>query len=443
MIGERAFKLDMVSVRLVKDAPILSGVRIISPESAVEAMGSVMSEIDREVVAVINLKADGTPINASFVSMGTINAALTEPRELLKASILSNAANVIMVHNHPSGRLEARKRLAVVVRRVELRVLVDVAAEEAAVDRAVRDESDAQLAADVQDAVLLHEAVHKVVFALDRRERTDRVGAADDVRRHFAEPPPLHLPLADEIGDAPGHVLDGRVAVEAMLVEKRDGVEAQAAQGFLAVAAHDVRAARLASRRLAVHDLVPELRRDVDPSFVRREGLAHKQFVFERTVHDGRVEQRHAAVHGPGQKPRHLLLVGMLRTVVREAHAAESERRDGHRRASRAENPTRKRPRRPAARTTVARRRACRLRPRTERRHPRDKPYALDEFFSVHPCSLFTVKSLRLDVAHALDVLVRAVAVDDDVRKRFLHFGKFVGREGHVRRAEVFLDARV
>ena len=44
MIGERAFKLDMVSVRLVKDAPILSGVRIISPESAVEAMGSVMSE---------------------------------------------------------------------------------------------------------------------------------------------------------------------------------------------------------------------------------------------------------------------------------------------------------------------------------------------------------------------------------------------------------------
>ena len=100
MIGERAFKLDMVSVRLVKDAPILSGVRIISPESAVEAMGSVMSEIDREVVAVINLKADGTPINA----------ALTEPRELLKASILSNAANVIMVHNHPSGDLTPSKQ---------------------------------------------------------------------------------------------------------------------------------------------------------------------------------------------------------------------------------------------------------------------------------------------------------------------------------------------
>lgn len=110
MIGEKAFKLDMVSVRLVKDAPVLSGVKIVSPESAVEALGSVMSEIDREVVAVINLKADGIPINASFVSVGTINAALTEPRELLKASLLSNAANVIMIHNHPSGNLTPSKQ---------------------------------------------------------------------------------------------------------------------------------------------------------------------------------------------------------------------------------------------------------------------------------------------------------------------------------------------
>ena len=161
-------------------------------------------------------------------------------------------------------------------------------------------------------------------------------------------------------------------------------MESRPAQGFLAVAAHDVRAARLASRRLAVHDLVPELRRDVDPSFVRREGLAHKQFVFKRAVHDGRVEQRHAAVHGPGQKPLHLLLVGMLRPVVREAHAAESERGYGHRRASRAENTIRKRPRRIAASSTGTRRMTRGLRPRSERRRARDKPHALDKLFSVH-----------------------------------------------------------
>lgn len=109
MIGERAFKLDVVSIRLVKDAPVFSKTKIINPETAIEALGNVMSEIDREVVAVVNLKSDGTPINVNFASVGTINGALAEPRELLKSSILSNASNVIMVHNHPSGCIEPSK----------------------------------------------------------------------------------------------------------------------------------------------------------------------------------------------------------------------------------------------------------------------------------------------------------------------------------------------
>lgn len=109
MIGERAFKLEVVSVRLVKDAPVFSKTKITTPETAIEALGNVMSDLDREVVAVINLKTDGTPINVNFASVGTINGALAEPRELLKSSILSNAANVIIVHNHPSGNLEPSK----------------------------------------------------------------------------------------------------------------------------------------------------------------------------------------------------------------------------------------------------------------------------------------------------------------------------------------------
>lgn len=109
MIGERAFKLDVVSIRLVKDAPVFSKTKITTPEAAVEALGDVLSGLDREVVAVINLKSDGTPINVHFASVGTINAALAEPRELLKSSILSNAANAIIVHNHPSGCLKPSK----------------------------------------------------------------------------------------------------------------------------------------------------------------------------------------------------------------------------------------------------------------------------------------------------------------------------------------------
>lgn len=102
---KKLFKLDVVSIRLVKDAPILSDQKITTPSLAVDVIGSILSEMDREVVCVVNLKSDNTPINCHFASMGAINQAITHPRELFKSSILSNAANIILVHNHPSGNL--------------------------------------------------------------------------------------------------------------------------------------------------------------------------------------------------------------------------------------------------------------------------------------------------------------------------------------------------
>ena len=38
------------------------------------------------------------------VSIGTVNAALAEPREIFKHAILANATGIVMVHNHTSGR---------------------------------------------------------------------------------------------------------------------------------------------------------------------------------------------------------------------------------------------------------------------------------------------------------------------------------------------------
>ncbi len=55
---------------------------------------------------MINLRTDGTPINCNFVSIGSVNECVAHPRELFKSSILSNAASMIMVHNHPSGNLK-------------------------------------------------------------------------------------------------------------------------------------------------------------------------------------------------------------------------------------------------------------------------------------------------------------------------------------------------
>lgn len=99
------FKLEVVSVRLVKDSPILSKKNLTKPEEVVAVLGDIMCEFDREVVGVINLKSDLTPINVHFASVGAINEAMAHPRELLKASILSNAASIMLIHCHPSGQL--------------------------------------------------------------------------------------------------------------------------------------------------------------------------------------------------------------------------------------------------------------------------------------------------------------------------------------------------
>ena len=100
MPRKNEFKLDVVSVRLVKDAPVLSEHRIVTPEDAVDVVGKFLCEMDREVVCIVNLKGDNTPINLHIASIGAVNQAMAHPRELFKSSILSNAANMILLHCH-------------------------------------------------------------------------------------------------------------------------------------------------------------------------------------------------------------------------------------------------------------------------------------------------------------------------------------------------------
>ena len=110
MQEQEPFKLEVVSIRLVKDAPLFSDHKITSPADAVKVLGDFLCEMDREVMCVINLRADGIPINCNIVSMGTINQTIAEPKEIFKASILSNAAEMLLVHNHPSGELNPSKQ---------------------------------------------------------------------------------------------------------------------------------------------------------------------------------------------------------------------------------------------------------------------------------------------------------------------------------------------
>ena len=102
---ETLYSLDKVAIRMVKEPPLYSSTPVRSPDDAVRLMAEMLKGYDRKVFCIVNFRNDMTPINMNIVSMGTLNASLVHPREILKSSILSNAAHVMAFHNHPSGSL--------------------------------------------------------------------------------------------------------------------------------------------------------------------------------------------------------------------------------------------------------------------------------------------------------------------------------------------------
>lgn len=102
-------KLDQVSIRLVKEPPLMSDRRMDSPAAAASVMAEFLQEMDRELFCVVNLRNDLKPINMNIVSVGALNYSLVHPRELMKSAVLSNAASIMLLHNHPSGRLTPSK----------------------------------------------------------------------------------------------------------------------------------------------------------------------------------------------------------------------------------------------------------------------------------------------------------------------------------------------
>lgn len=103
-------ELKVVSIRLCDDRTLLSNISINSPEAAVNLLGKYLGDFDREVFCVINLDSSCKPINCSFVSVGSVNSSIVSPRETFKSSILSNAAFIMVMHNHPSGNLHPSKQ---------------------------------------------------------------------------------------------------------------------------------------------------------------------------------------------------------------------------------------------------------------------------------------------------------------------------------------------
>jgi len=56
-----------------------------------------------ESVWVISLNTKFRPLGRIKIGSGILNSCLVHPREIFRAAIMTAAAKIVLVHNHPSG----------------------------------------------------------------------------------------------------------------------------------------------------------------------------------------------------------------------------------------------------------------------------------------------------------------------------------------------------
>src|SRR5438034_2499275 len=95
----------MYEIRVVRERrPKYPAPRSVRDARAVaNAFAEHFAPLDREHFVVLVLDGKNRVLGYHIVSVGSLTAALVHPREVFKAAILSNAAALILVHNHPSG----------------------------------------------------------------------------------------------------------------------------------------------------------------------------------------------------------------------------------------------------------------------------------------------------------------------------------------------------
>lgn len=95
-----------VRLKLVEGGGLYSEQPLSDAESAVRVMADAMAGLDRENVCIVNMDAAQRPINFHVVSIGDINSAYVPLSNVFKAALLSNAAGIMLLHNHPSSVLK-------------------------------------------------------------------------------------------------------------------------------------------------------------------------------------------------------------------------------------------------------------------------------------------------------------------------------------------------
>lgn len=76
--------------------------RYTSPEQVFNVFSFLMQETKEHFLA-LHLDGKNRILCVDLVSMGSLNQSIVHPREVFKTALVSSAAAIILIHQHPSG----------------------------------------------------------------------------------------------------------------------------------------------------------------------------------------------------------------------------------------------------------------------------------------------------------------------------------------------------
>ena len=85
---------------------LLSIRKITSPSDIAEIFIPMLRDKVKEEFYVVCLNTANKITKVELISVGNLNSSVVHPREVFKVAIENNSANIILLHNHPSGNCE-------------------------------------------------------------------------------------------------------------------------------------------------------------------------------------------------------------------------------------------------------------------------------------------------------------------------------------------------
>ena len=99
-----AYRLPRYKVTLAREGScVATHNEIRSPEDIFAIMVEEYENAVVETAQMLALDTKNKIIGVFTISTGSLNASIIHPRDVFQRAILSNAAAVVLVHNHPSG----------------------------------------------------------------------------------------------------------------------------------------------------------------------------------------------------------------------------------------------------------------------------------------------------------------------------------------------------